>query len=692
MTDLLRVQDDVAALAAALARLDRAQIDAQAAALTAWLTSTTQAADLAQLQLARAGGTADDAQLAALTTAAKAAAATAKSAAVEGRIIGRLIAARQSELEDQAAAAVPVAPPAEAPERVWSEISDRYLAVAREGGRVPSTADEAGTELHAATVRIKRMRPRSHSAVWEALERLVSEWPEAIRPGLPVCGREAAFAVQAAEAVPAGDGSAPRRKGRRQAVADADERGDQAPPATATLGDDDQFSAAAAEYRDLVRAWTAYVERAQVRPDANCGWLDLLHDGPADLGTDELRTRFVHQHQLRHARLRREDVASCVDATVADWRRERRLELLTRIIGNPAPDTDDGKAIQARGRAALRALIRAWTGAESELHIAVLAHWLWQVKRRAAGLGVEWDLMPVLVGPQGSGKTTEVDRLCAVLAELSVPVTAVQIVDQREAPLLARALAARWDEMSGASRADGDALKRAISMAQAAFRRLYSNDYEVRRRCVTFIGTSNFNLSVILSDTSGARRFAEIFVRQVDWSAAGQVDVRQVWDAVHELDPAPILEQLGALRDHQRTLIPRDLLHVWLEREADGGFGELKIFRADGEPLVIRALDPEPMLPDDQVDRPGGWTLDQIAARVAHFGRGFGRGTVQIERLGQRLRELGWSERQVRVGARKNNKRERRWFIDPVVRARLAAVDPDAADDEQPKEQCHGAM
>jgi hypothetical protein len=687
---LMRVGGDVAALTNALAGLDAVQIEAQSAALAQFLASTAQAADLARLSLetvkAKAGATAEQIDQADL--AFKSAVAAARAAAAEGRIISRLIKARQATLGAEAKEARRDDPA----ERTWSELSERFLAIAKDGGRVPTTADEAGSELHAATVRIRRIKPRktNHQAIWEALERLTLEWPEPIRPTMALCAREASFATDADESLPAAEGAAARRKGRKQAG--DQERGDREPPSQAALltGEDD-YHADAAEYRALVRAWMAWVSRQDLRPDANCGWLQAGQ--AADTGTDQLRTEFVHQHQLRHARLRREDVAGCVDATVRAWRDERGLEILAGILGRPSTD---------EGRAELRRMITSWTSAEPlprpedeaarhELYVAVIAHWMWQIKKRAAGLPVEWDLMPVLVGPQGSGKTSVVDKLCSVLAELSVPVTAVQIVDQREAPLMARALAGRWDEMSGASRADGDALKRAISQAQAAFRRLYSNDFEVRRRCITFIGSSNFNLSVILSDTSGARRFAEIFVRQVDWDLFNELDMALVWQAVSQNDPPPILEQMGALQAHQATIVPRDLLRVWLEREADGGFPALRIFRQDGEPTIIPALDPEEPKPGDQCDRPGGWTLDQIAQRVASFGRAFGRGAVQIERLGQRLRELGWDERQVRVGARSIGRRERRWYLDPKVRQQLSPRDPEAKPtDAAPAEVPHG--
>lgn len=369
---LMRVGGDVAALTNALAGLDAVQIEAQAAALAQFLASTAQAADLARLSLetvkAKAGAT--DEQIDQADLAFKSAVAAARAAAAEGRIISRLIKARQATLGAEAKEARRDDPA----ERTWSELSERFLAIAKDGGRVPTTADEAGSELHAATVRIRRIKPRktNHQAIWEALERLTLEWPEPIRPTMALCAREASFATEADESLPAAEGAAARRKGRKQAS--DQERGDREPPSQAALlTGDDEYHADAAEYRALVRAWMAWVQRQDLRPDANCGWLQA--GMPADTGTDQLRIEFVHQHQLRNARLRREDVAGCVDATVRAWRDERRLEILAGILGGPSTD---------EGRAELRRMIKSWTSAEPlpkpedeaarhELYVAVRA-------------------------------------------------------------------------------------------------------------------------------------------------------------------------------------------------------------------------------------------------------------------------------------------------------------------------------
>ena len=410
-------------------------------------------------------------------------------------------------------------------------------------------------------------------------------------------------------------------------------------------------------FAGLVRAFERWAAEHEIRPDALFGW---QHRGRAWEPSVPVEDRFTFDQLLAGWENKREQIAICYRVTVARWREERRREILRDLLGKPAT---------AEGRAELRRMIRAWTGGEDPLHAAVIEHFLWQTKRRAAGRGVDWDLMPVLVGPQGSGKTTVVDHLCACLQELSVPVTSQQITDQREAPLLATALAGRWDEMSGANKSDSDAIKRAVSQMQTACRRLFSQEYDVRTRRITFIGSSNLPLSAVLRDTSGARRFAELPVAQVDWDQWATIDLALVWRAVSEDDTAPILPHLAALRVHQRGLVHRDLLTSWHEHEAETGWDRMRILLPDSDsPLLLPPLCGWPAQ-DGRPASPGGWTTTQIAQRIAHYGRSFGRGSVQVEALEVRLRQLGWTLRRLRYGGR----REYRWNIDPATAALIHA-------------------
>jgi hypothetical protein len=413
------------------------------------------------------------------------------------------------------------------------------------------------------------------------------------------------------------------------------------------------------EYALLLADFVAHVEALPdgQRPDAMAGWLDRTGN-PADIGDGEIVLAWKHALYLRGQEPEKEHIVTATTVQIREWRAERKRKILSPFVGHPATDA---------GRAALRTWVRAVTGGEDALHVAVIEHWIWQVRRRMAGLPIEHDIMPVLYGVQGSGKTTAVDMLCAVLCELSVPVTATQIIDPREAPLLARALIGRWDELAGSNKSESEMLKRAVTGATIAFRRLYSQDYEIRRRTITFIGTSNLPLNVIIRDTTGARRFAELPASKVDWDLLNGIDMAQVWRGTSESDPAPILPRLHALRAHQETLVHRDMVAAWLEWERSIGFKRIEYFRSDNPakqivPPLDGGIDADNPNAGPQ---PGGWRTDQVLERIKYYSHTVGQGkSGLVEQIDARLRQLGFESRRIRVGeGGRAARREYRWFL-----------------------------
>ena len=65
----------------------------------------------------------------------------------------------------------------------------------------------------------------------------------------------------------------------------------------------------------------------------------------------------------------------------------------------------------------LTEFVKACTGGEQLLHVHVMAHWIWQVKRKIINKPVRHHLMPVFSGPQGSGKSTALNILTSPLRD-----------------------------------------------------------------------------------------------------------------------------------------------------------------------------------------------------------------------------------------------------------------------------------
>ena len=387
------------------------------------------------------------------------------------------------------------------------------------------------------------------------------------------------------------------------------------------------------DYARVVSAFEAWCAERRLRPDALSGWRcgDQEHDDGVEVAAD-----FMHEWRLSGERLRADEFKTACQVMIQRWRRQRRAELVAGLIGKPATD---------EGHAAIVTWVRALTGAERALDIAVMEHWVWNVKRLAAKLATEWDVMPILVGGQGFGKTRAIEKLCESLHELAFPCDAQTITDKREWQQLTEGLVAKWDEMAGASKADTEALKRALTATRLAFRELFTMLVHQRRRSCAFIGSSNLPLAVLINDPTGLRRWYQIDTIQADFDVLNTLDHSVIWRCVCETDPPPIEDHLNALRAAQNDLAGQDAIQLW---QASEDWQSLLVRRADSS-------DPE-IYPPYKADI--GWRFDWVAGRFAFKARELGQPMPNVKAFALRLAQIGWTSRRLWIGS----KREVRWF------------------------------
>lgn len=403
------------------------------------------------------------------------------------------------------------------------------------------------------------------------------------------------------------------------------------PPAGPPEDDDGESAQRARTYRRVVASIVHAIEQSGTLPNALNGWRRHT-GGAADTGDDELQADFIHAWRLE-GRPGERVIPDAWEKVVRDMRRARRSELVARMTGRPAT---------AAGRDALRAWVRAVAvgakpdGADADDRVAflteVMRHWMWGVKRYALGLPVERELMPVLCGPQASGKTWAIESLGSVWEELSLPITAAALTDDRQAQVLYRGLVARWDELEGAHKADVDALKRSITSKTIAFRNLYSNAIQERLRTCSFIASTNLPVRHVIKDPTGARRYVEITTpARCDWDVLRGLDARVLWDAVSETEDAPIKAILGKLDDHQKHLVHQDAVCAWLISET---WEEITIRPADSPHLVKLA----------GYRNARGLTMHELGQRHAYWAGQLRQATLPPHALGARLRQLGFAE------------------------------------------------
>jgi hypothetical protein len=313
--------------------------------------------------------------------------------------------------------------------------------------------------------------------------------------------------------------------------------------------------------------------------------------------------------------------------------RERYAAITGRLLDQP---------VDQRGGDEVAAWCAAITGRVDSVDTTVVCHWLWQVKRRLAGLPTHDELMLVIYGHvQGTGKSTALRRLVAPLGELAIDVSARTFSDEREAQVMATHAIGILDEMARVSTTEAADIKRVITQPAVSYRRMRENGRITARRLMTFAGTANEPVSLLVNDTTGARRFHQLDVNPtgaVDWSAINAINLDLLWRAVNEHDAPPIHVVLPELRQRQLTLVARDAITSWLEDE--------RWQRLCWSPP---GTDPEDI---PAYNAACGELCRHTRLRFLYWCQANGARPLEMARLGQRLTSLAFNRRRVRVGER----------------------------------------
>jgi hypothetical protein len=214
--------------------------------------------------------------------------------------------------------------------------------------------------------------------------------------------------------------------------------------------------------------------------------------------------------------------------------------------------------------------------AATELEIACLTHWLWGVKKKLLGKTIRNHLWINVLGPQESGKTIWINKLCEPLAGLMWSNVSVEkALDVRLGNCYSQYSIICPDELSRAAKADMEDLKSIITADRVSFRPMQTGRTEQVRNMSSFISSSNHSLSEALGDVTGMRRFFEFSGLSGDrtlirkWFMSLSVeDIIKVWRCVDESRGegyivGSIKEQLEAA---QKLLVPQLPLDRWYEQ------------------------------------------------------------------------------------------------------------------------------
>ncbi len=264
---------------------------------------------------------------------------------------------------------------------------------------------------------------------------------------------------------------------------------------------------------------------------------------------------------------------AAVDAVKADMEIEARSQLASKLAYDPASAPGGQAALKAY---AAILLYRAATPDE----LAVLSHFLWLVKRHVNGQRAMYHMMPVIVGPQGCGKTETLKQLLqAGLGSYCLTTNFQYLEDERNTPALARNFVVFLDEMAKVNKTDVGNLKRLLTQETLTYRPMRTNDELSVKNNVTLIGASNDNIESLIKDKE-MRRFYGLQVdveasnkmgtmeRMRHWQQLDKVDMLAIWRSVDEA--AGLLPEFAAARDsiaatQQADLTASDMFIEWIE-------------------------------------------------------------------------------------------------------------------------------
>jgi hypothetical protein len=219
------------------------------------------------------------------------------------------------------------------------------------------------------------------------------------------------------------------------------------------------------------------------------------------------------------------------------------------------------------GDTELRRLLRALTGKERDLDLAVLKHFIWQVKRKLNGLRVEHHLMPILFGKTGGGKSRAIEKLLEPVLDLvDFAADLAFLNDERQLFRLTRAFVVFIDEMAHADKVSIDALKNRITSPTINWRALGFNARAGGTNTATFIGASNNHVRDLIYDPTSMRRFHEIgCLDKLDWETINRIDYLAIWQSVDHNAECPVVPVLADLAAAQEELRAKDLVEEWVE-------------------------------------------------------------------------------------------------------------------------------
>lgn len=226
----------------------------------------------------------------------------------------------------------------------------------------------------------------------------------------------------------------------------------------------------------------------------------------------------------------------------------------------------------------IKELVQIVTGRDDAMTEKVIEHFIWQVKRKMRGLPTVWETMPILVGKGGSGKSFVTRKIVEPVRELATGATMQIFGDERQHFTFTKYFVVVLDELARAEFSDLGSIKNLITAQEVSYRILGTHVRHTGRNLATFIGSSNEDVSDVIRDTTGMRRFFQInCVDSMDHKQVEGFDYGRIWRSVDETGPAPILSIKAEIDSNQEALRAKSTVEEWLEFNCSLGKGKTRL-------------------------------------------------------------------------------------------------------------------
>ena len=179
-------------------------------------------------------------------------------------------------------------------------------------------------------------------------------------------------------------------------------------------------------------------------------------------------------------------------------------------------------------------------------------------------------MMPVFYGPQGSGKTTAVRHLLSPVEDYTSAVGFDVFEHDSKMYTLSTIPVMFFDELAGITKAENERLKDIMHTRQRELRKIYGSPVN-RTLISTFIGCSNKEISTLIKDETGNRRYLQIDTPlTLSRAEIHAFDAMAMWRSVDEDGEPPLYADADDLRAVQELQADqRHLSNVenWIESD-----------------------------------------------------------------------------------------------------------------------------